>query len=226
MRINNSLFRKKCLSEKYYSSIKYMSHALKGKDRRDFIRRVCDINIFLGCQCAITCEPDSVIEKYINKRIHSYFKPQEVYYYDKKEQQKKKNVRRLRNFDIANFLLACNLMGYRKTLNWYIYNHSVQKSILIQLAAEMNEDQLLDFMLTLSRSDLNKDKMRGIGSTKNLFQKKNDRRVKEILSTMWDVDKDAYVQFAYDTGLLEELWKTSKNGKSIYIHILNDVGVE
>ena len=56
MKINNSVLRKKCLSEKYYASIKYMSHLLKGEERRYFIKRVCDINIYLGSQCALTCE--------------------------------------------------------------------------------------------------------------------------------------------------------------------------
>ena len=222
MKINNGVFRKKCLSEKYYASIKYMSHALKGKERRDFITRECDINIYLGCQCAVTCEQDRIIEKYINKRINNYFKPQEVYFYDKVEHKQKKAFRRLRSFDIANYLLACNLMGYMKAIKWYIYNHSVSKSILIQLASEMNEDALLDFMLALSRSEMNKDKLRGIGSTKNLFQKKKDYRVKEILKILWGTDKDAYVQLAYDTGLLGEIWKTNAKGKSIYIHILNN----
>lgn len=97
----------------------------------------------------------------------------------------------------------------------------MQKSILFQLAAEMNEDQLLDFMVTVSRSELNKGKLRGIGSTKNLYQKKNDGRLKEILSRIWEIDKDAFIQLEYDTGLLQDLWKTSKNGKSVYIHLLN-----
>lgn len=221
MRINSSVFRKKCLSEKYYASIKYMSHALKGEERRTFIKKVCDINIYLGCQCARTCEQDIDIEQYIRKRIKNYFKPQTVTHYDPIEKRRTKTVRRLRSFDIANYLLACNLMGHKKAINWYIYNNSVQKSILIQLAAEMDEDQLLDFMLTVSRSELNKNKLRGIGSTKNLYQKKNDSRLKEILSTVWNIDKDAFIQLEYDTGLLQDLWKTSKNGKSVYIHLLN-----
>lgn len=221
MRINSSVFRKKCLSEKYYASIKYMSHALKGDERRNFIKRVCDINIYLGCQCARTCEQDNETEKYIRKKINNYFKPQTVTHYDSAKKKREKTVRRLRSFDIANYLLACNLMGQKKAINWYIYNHSVQKSILIQLAAEMDENQLLDFMLTVSRSELNNNKLRGIGSTKNLYQKKNDVRLKEILSNVWNIDKDAFIQLEYDTGLLQDLWKTSKNGKSVYIHLLN-----
>lgn len=142
-------------------------------------------------------------------------------HYDPIEKKRTKTVRRLRSFDIANYLLACNLMGHKKAIDWYIYNNSVQKSILIQLAAEMDEDQLLDFMLTVSRSELNKNKLRGIGSTKNLYQKKNDVRLKEILSNVWNIDKDAFIQLEYDTGLLQDLWKTSKNGKSVYIHLLN-----
>lgn len=82
MKINSSIFKKKCLSEKYYASIKYMSHALKGEERRTFIKKVCDINIYLGCQCARTCEQDNDIDKYIRTKINNYFKPKTVTYYN------------------------------------------------------------------------------------------------------------------------------------------------
>ncbi len=216
-----SNFRKKCLSEKYYASIKYMSHALKGNERRDFIKRVCDINIYLGCQCAMTCEQDNDIDNYIRKTLDNFFKPHIIKYYNSKEKKRINIVKKLRSFDIANYLLACNLIGKKKALNWYIYNHPVHKSILIQLAAEMNEDQLLDFMLVILRSEYNKDKLRGIGSAKNLYQKKNDKRLENILSMAWNIDKDAYIQLEYDTGLLQDLWTHHENGKSVYIHLLN-----
>lgn len=221
MKIKNNVLRKKCLSEKYYASIKYMSHSLKGKERRDFIKRVCDINIYLGSQCALTCEQDDVIDSYINNIISRYFNPKKVRYYDSKLGITTYTKRRLRSFDIANYLLACNLIGKTKAINWYVNTHDVQKSILIQLASDMDEEQLINFLLVLAKSKQNKDKLRGIGSAKNLYSKKNDYRVKKLLEILWYEDKDAFIQLAYDTGWLSEIWKHNKNGKSIYIHLLN-----
>lgn len=221
MKIKNSVLRKKCLSEKYYASIKYMSHSLKGEERRYFIKRVCDINIYLGSQCALTCEQDKVTEGYINNIINNYFKPKKVRYIDPTSGQATYTERRLRSFDIANYLLACNLIGKTKAINWYVNTHDVQKSILIQLASDMDEEQLINFLLVLAKSEQNKDKLRGIGSAKNIYSKKNDKRVKELLTILWFEDKDAFIQLAYDTGWLSEIWKHNKNGKSIYIHLLN-----
>lgn len=221
MKLSKLEFRKKCLSEKYYASIKYMSHTLKGKERTIFIKKVCDINIYLGCLCALTCEQDNSIDNYINYKINNYFKPVKVYYYDPKLKKTSYTEKKLRSFDIANYLLACNLMGNKKAINWYFYSHEVNKNIIIQLSREMTNEQLIELLLVLSRSNQNKDKMRGIGSTKNLYANKHDVRIKEILRTMWYEDKDAFVQLAYDTCWLGEIWKYSNKRELLYIKILN-----
>lgn len=222
MKIKTSTIKNKCLAEKYYASIKYMAHALRGEERRDFIKKVCDINIYLGCLCARTCEQDEELDKYINTKIKNYFKPRKVYYYDQVQKKTTVSERRLRSFDIANYLLACNAVGNIKAIHWYIYNHPVPKSILIQLSKEMDEGQLLDLLICLFKSKDNKDKIRGIGSTKNLFIKKNDSRVKWLLKGLWNTDEDAFIQLAYDTGWLGEIWRYSPKRYGLYIKLLTN----
>lgn len=223
MKIKMSLIRTKCLSEKYYASIKYMAHTLRGEERREFIKKVCDINIYLGCLCTKTCEQDKQLDEYISKKINHYFEPRKVVFYDRGQKKRIVTERRLRSFDIANYLLACNVVGHTKAIHWYINTYPVQKSILIQLAKEMDEEQLIDLLMCLFRSKDNKDKLRGIGSAKNLLVMKKDPRVKKMLEGLWYSDKDAFVQLAYDTGWLGEIWKYSSKGYELYINILLNV---
>lgn len=197
-----------------------MAHSLQGKDREDFIITICDINIYLGCLCASTCEKNIVVEKYIWKRLNNYFKPQVVKFYDKKQGVWIENVKKLNSKDITNYLLACNVMGNMKAIKWYIYNHEVDKATILLLAKTMNEEQLVDLIYTLYRSTNNYKKIRGIGSTKSLFFYKNDKRIRNTLAGLWYKDKDSFVQLAYDTGWLNELGEKSKRGKKIYVDCL------
>ena len=66
-------------------------------------------------------------------------------------------------------------------IKWYIYNHQIDKAIIIQLAKNMNDAQIVDLIYTLYRSRDNWQNIRGIGSKKNLYRYKNDNRIKEIL---------------------------------------------
>ncbi len=205
MKIRKNQIRDKCQSDKYYASIKYMAHSLRGKDRENFIITVCDLNIYLGCICALTCEKNATVEEYIWKTLNNYFEPRKIKFYDKSSGIWKENIKKLNSKDITYYLLACNVMGNMKAIKWYIYNHEVDKAIIIQLAKNMNEEQLVDLIYTLYRSSQNWDKIRGIGSTKSLFLYKNDPRIKKILSGLWYKDRDAFIQLAYDTGWLGDL---------------------
>lgn len=64
MKIRKNQIRDKCQSDKYYASIKYMAHSLRGKDRENFIITVCDLNIYLGCICALTCEKNATVAEH------------------------------------------------------------------------------------------------------------------------------------------------------------------
>lgn len=220
MKIRKNQIRDKCQSDKYYASIKYMAHSLRGKDRENFIITVCDLNIYLGCICALTCEKNATVEGYIWKTLNNYFEPRKIKFYDKSSGIWKENIKKLNSKDITYYLLACNVMGNMKAIKWYIYNHEVDKAIIIQLAKNMNEEQLVDLIYTLYRSSQNWDKIRGIGSTKSLFLYKNDPRIKKILSGLWYKDRDAFIQLAYDTGWLGDLGKKARKGNRIFIECL------
>ena len=220
MKIRKNQIRDKCQSDKYYASIKYMAHSLRGKDRENFIITVCDLNIYLGCICALTCEKNATVEEYIWKTLNNYFEPRKIKFYDKSSGIWKENIKKLNSKDITYYLLACNVMRNMKAIKWYIYNHEVDKAIIIQLAKNMNEEQLVDLIYTLYRSSQNWDKIRGIGSTKSLFLYKNDPRIKKILSGLWYKDRDAFIQLAYDTGWLGDLGKKARKGNRIFIECL------
>ena len=160
MKIRKNQIRDKCQSDKYYASIKYMAHSLRGKDRENFIITVCDLNIYLGCICALTCEKNATVEEYIWKTLNNYFEPRKIKFYDKSSGIWKENIKKLNSKDITYYLLACNVMGNMKAIKWYIYNHEVDKAIIIQLAKNMNEEQLVDLIYTLYRSSQNWDKIK------------------------------------------------------------------
>ena len=190
------------------------------KIEKIFIITVCDLNIYLGCICALTCEKNATVEEYIWKTLNNYFQPRKIKFYDKSSGIWKENIKKLNSKDITYYLLACNVMGNMKAIKWYIYNHEVDKAIIIQLAKNMNEEQLVDLIYTLYRSSQNWDKIRGIGSTKSLFLYKNDSRIKKILSGLWYKDRDAFIQLAYDTGWLGDLGKKARKGNRIFIECL------
>lgn len=220
MKITKNQIKEKCLSDKYYAAIKYMSHNLHGKDRENFIIMVCDLNIYLGCVCALTCEKNIVVERHIWKCLNTFFEPKKVKYYDKLTNCWKENIKKITNKDITNYLLACNVMENIKAIKWYIYNHQVDKAIIIQLAKNMSDTQIVDLIYTLYHSKNNWQNIRGIGSTKNLYLYKNDRRIKEVLRGLWYKDKDAFIQLSYDTGWLSEVKDYYKYGRNIYVDCL------
>lgn len=106
MKIRKNQIRDKCQSDKYYASIKYMAHSLRGKDRENFIITVCDLNIYLGCICALTCEKNATVEEYIWKTLNNYFQPRKIKFYDKSSGIWKENIKKLNSKDITYYLLA------------------------------------------------------------------------------------------------------------------------
>ncbi|MGM0748323.1 MAG: hypothetical protein ACQEUS_10750 [Bacillota bacterium] len=58
----------KTQNEKYYETLKYLSHSLKGEKRREFMKYISLHNTYLAAQCATTCDIDEEIEDYISKK--------------------------------------------------------------------------------------------------------------------------------------------------------------
>jgi hypothetical protein len=52
----------KANNEKYFKSIRYFSHSLKGENRRNFIIKVAKYNIYLAAQCIMSAEKDEELE--------------------------------------------------------------------------------------------------------------------------------------------------------------------
>lgn len=52
----------KANNEKYFKSIRYFSHSLKGEKRRYFISLVAEYNIYLAAQCIMSAEKDEELE--------------------------------------------------------------------------------------------------------------------------------------------------------------------
>ena len=80
-----------------------MAHSLRGKDRENFIITVCDLNIYLGCICALTCEKNATVEGYIWKTLNNYFEPRKIKFYDKSSGIWKENIKKLNSKDITYY---------------------------------------------------------------------------------------------------------------------------
>jgi len=197
-----------------------MSHCLKGKDRAQFIKIICHYNIYLASKCAHTCERDENTERYIKKCLNLYFKPYRVSFYNNKTKMRQETIRKIKNTDVLNYLMASYEMGNFKAVETYINKFEVDKMILVELGSVMNENELIDFIWILVNSKNNANKIRGIGSSKNLFLYKNDDRIKLILKKLWYIDKSAFIQLAYDTGWLKELG--NKIGPQFYLRSFED----
>lgn len=64
----------KAQSEKYYKSIRYFSHLLKGDKRRDFITELSRHNIYLAAQCIMSAEKDEEFERILVRTAELYAK--------------------------------------------------------------------------------------------------------------------------------------------------------
>lgn len=54
---------RKANNEKYFKSIRYFSHSLKGERRRNYILDVAEQNIYLAAQCVMSAEKDEEFEE-------------------------------------------------------------------------------------------------------------------------------------------------------------------
>lgn len=61
----------KANNEKYFKSIRYFSHSLKGEKRRNFIAQVAEHNIYLAAQCIMSAEKDEELENRLIEKSQS-----------------------------------------------------------------------------------------------------------------------------------------------------------
>ncbi len=61
----------KANNEKYFKSIRYFSHSLKGEKRRNFIAQVAEQNIYLAAQCIMSAEKDEELENRLIEKAQS-----------------------------------------------------------------------------------------------------------------------------------------------------------
>lgn len=220
MRIKKSILRDKCRSEKYYSSVKYMAHSFSGKERVQFVKEVCNINIYLGCLCAMTCEENHNIDKYIRKILNNYFDEKKQTGFNPVTKERFTYVRKITEFDVTNYLLANLMIGNVGAIKWYLLNHPVQKTTILRLARDMDEEQLVMLIDLLYQSKYNEQNLRGVGAMRSLFMYKNDRRIIRILNGLWRKDRDAFIQLAYDTNWLGDLNTLFPKEKDVYRNCL------
>jgi hypothetical protein len=61
----------KANNEKYFKSIRYFSHSLKGEKRRNFISQVAEYNVYLAAQCIMSAEKDEELENRLIEKAQS-----------------------------------------------------------------------------------------------------------------------------------------------------------
>jgi hypothetical protein len=61
----------KAIDEKYFKSIRYFSHLLRGEKRTAFISELSDYNIYLAAQCLMSAEKDAILEGQLRSKAES-----------------------------------------------------------------------------------------------------------------------------------------------------------
>lgn len=64
----------KALSEKYFKSIRYFSHLLKGQKKLEFLSELSEYNIYLAAQCLMSSERDTTLENNLKLKSESLAK--------------------------------------------------------------------------------------------------------------------------------------------------------
>lgn len=64
----------KAVNEKYFKSIRYFSHLLKGEKRTEFIAELSNHNIYLAAQCLMSAEKDGTLERELKTKSESFAK--------------------------------------------------------------------------------------------------------------------------------------------------------
>jgi hypothetical protein len=62
----------KAVNEKYFKSIRYFSHLLKGEKRTAFISELSNHNIYLAAQCLMSAEKDATLEGELKTKSESF----------------------------------------------------------------------------------------------------------------------------------------------------------
>ena len=62
----------KSVDEKYFKSIRYFSHLLKGEKRTEFISELSNHNIYLAAQCLMSAEQDGTLERELKTKSESF----------------------------------------------------------------------------------------------------------------------------------------------------------
>ena len=101
-----------------------MAHSLRGKDRENFIITVCDLNIYLGCICALTCEKNATVEEYIWKTLNNYFQPRKIKFYDKSSGIWKENIKKLNSKDMPMNVKTVLSDAIANQLQYSLFNDS------------------------------------------------------------------------------------------------------
>ena len=207
--------RQKCLDEKYYEALKYMSHILTGSDRSYFIKQICRYNIYLGAICATTCEYDETLDHYIKAILNHFFDEKQISYLDKKTGEKAVYTKILGKKDIECFILASYEIGNFKAIKWAIYNYTININTLIKLGQRVSDAELVDLFYTISKST-NQDKMKIMCKVRTASSQKNNERAQRLLKFYWYKNRQIFTYLADSFGWLSDLGSNCKYGERIY----------
>lgn len=207
--------KKKCIDEKYFEAIKYMSHTLTGSVRTSFIKIICQYNIYLGAMCATTCEYDQKLDHYIKTNLNRFFDKKQVSYYDKKTGQNYTYTKVPGKKDIERFMLASYEIGNFKAIKWVIHNYVININTLIKVAQRVSEAELVDLFSAISKS-INQDKMGTICRVRTIPTQKNNEHAQRLLKFYWYENKQIFTYLADSFGWLSDLGSRCKYGERIY----------
>lgn len=207
--------RQKCLDEKYYEALKYMSHTLTGSDRTYFIKQICRYNIYLGAICATTCEYDEMLDHYIKAILNHFFDEKQISYHDKKTGKKLIYTKILGKKDIERFMLASYEIGNFKAIKWVIHNYTININTLIKLGQRVSDVELVDLFYSISKST-NQDKMEIMCRMRTASSQKNNERAQSLLKFYWYKNRQIFTYLADSFGWLPDLGSNYKYGERIY----------
>ena len=222
MKMKYTGLKQKCLDEKYYEALKYMSHTLAGKDRTQFIKQICKFNIYLGAICATTCEYDRDLDRHIRYILNCYFNEKQVSYYHKNTGQIYTCTKVLGKYDIERFLLASYEIDNFKAIKWTVHNYMINENTLIKIAQKVTESEFVDLLNAISKSS-NKDKMSMMCRMRSVPSQKNNEQAQKLLKYYWYEDRQIFTYLADSFGCLPDLDSDRKYGEMIYAKCFEEV---
>lgn len=123
-----SKIQHKTQNEKYYETLKYLSHSLKGEMRREFMKFLSLHNTYLAAQCATTCDKDEEIEDYISKKAIEDANS---------ELNDKKRLGILALIELNRYELLSEIFKGMKT------NISLYRKVVIQIINEIDTENII-----------------------------------------------------------------------------------